>query len=171
MIEKIIQAKSSDYRLQYFPIGESDNISETLFLMNFFLDNFKEEVKLGIEEFQNCTLSTNCFRVEYGDPGYDDDYYVSFTDEMFYKQCEDENGYIYDDSLPRLKLSYENFDHILQTWTRLQEAKPTYLITVKYEDGWVDIWGREELSEAEKKILEADKNYTQNRKLLAEGKL
>lgn len=170
MLEKIIQTK--DKYGDYFPIGESSNISETLFLLNFFLDSFQSEVKLGIEEFKNCTLSKNCFRVEYGDPEYDDDdYYVSFTDEMFYKQCEDENGDIYDDCLPRLKLSYENFDHILQTWTRLQEVKPKYLITVKHEDGWVDLWGREELSDEEKKILEEDKNYASNRKMFEEGKL
>lgn len=169
-MEKIIQILRGIRPLRYISIGQSKNISETFFLLNTFLRNFKEEVKLGIEEFQNCTLSINDFHIEYGDSEYGDDYYVSFTDDMFDKQCEDENGWVDADCLPRLKLSYENFDHILQTWTRLQEVKPKYLILVKHEDGWLDIWGREKLSEEDQKIVKESESYARNRnKLQQEG--
>ena len=49
--------------------------------------------------------------------------------------------------------SKENFDCIEQSVIQIFETKPMYLVIKQTDDGWIDLWGRNELSDQEKQMV------------------
>ena len=52
--------------------------------------------------------------------------------------------------IPKVTMTKQNYEEILQQWKFIQETKPAYLIFTEYDDGRVEIIGKNELSEQDK---------------------
>ena len=86
----------------------------------------------------------------------EDDYYIAFVDMTLYKYYSvDYDGIIAVDMerIPKLTFSKENFDCIEQSVIQIFETKPMYLVIKQTDDGWIDLWGRNELSDQEKQMV------------------
>ena len=142
----------------YFSIG---TIGDTewpgvLYYMECFLHNlWLEEAKKGVNAYYE--RSINDFSIDYGDA--DEDYYVAFSNRSLLdlKQYEVEiDGQRFVDSaqIPKLKLSYENFDYVFKAWVQINEQNPKYLIITQDDAGWVGLQGKEELDVDEIALVE-----------------
>ena len=96
------------------------------------------------------------------------DYYISFYDSTnnddWLDVCEKKYGereLILDPEMPLLHFSKENIEEVLRSWEKLQNFDHKYLIITEYDNGWIDLEGKQELSDDDMKIVESSKKYIQ----------
>ena len=60
-----------------------------------------------------------------------------------------------------LKFSKANIEEVLRSWEKLKNFDHKYLIITEHDNGWVDLEGKQELSDDDMKIVESSKKYIQ----------
>lgn len=70
---------------------------------------------------------------------------VKFTEEYFnaYSEYSDKRW----DDMPKLELTLKNYEEIIDKWEVIKNTKPTYIIFSQDDTGYVDLVGKNELSQ------------------------
>lgn len=66
--------------------------------------------------------------------------------EDYYKAYSEYSDKRWDD-MPKLEMSLQNYQEILEKWETIKEAKPEYIIFSQDDQGYVDLIGKNELSQ------------------------
>lgn len=68
---------------------------------------------------------------------------------------DDENEWDNEDS--KLKLSYENYQYIVQQWEKILKEEPKYFMLSRDHNGWISLEMSDELSLEDQQYLEQDR--------------
>lgn len=151
-------------KIDYKVVGFSKN-SDLLIYMQEFLENLSlEQALLGIQNFHLTQI--NDFMVEFGSKKNKQDFYVAFwnlIDATDYETEVDGITILHDEKIPKLKLSYENFDYIFQQWTHIKQTVPPYVIIQQDSTGFVHLYDKTNLNIEEHALVEQHKKEVARR--------
>lgn len=149
MEQRILEYKNSRYQL----IGFTKN-STLLIYMQEFLENLTLDQALqGAQAFH--LNQVNDFMIEYNKRSLN--YYVAFWNLIDASPYETEmNGIkiLHDEKIPKLKLSYENFDYIFKQWTDIKQTNPKFVIIQQDPTGFVHLYDKTNLNIEEQALIE-----------------
>ena len=129
--------------------------TDSLYLMArvFCSSSFYKDALKGIDNFNLGGLDEVSF-----EDGYEyEDFYIAFIDTCLYdRYTKDFHGVQAVDlsAIPKLKFSKENFNHVLKMIVHLHDTKPEYVVITQSDNGWVDLWGKDELSNQEQLMVQ-----------------
>lgn len=150
MEQRILEHINFRYQL----IGYSNN-SALLIYMQEFLENLSLEQALqGPKAFHLSQI--NDFMIEYNKKS-NDNFYVAFWNLIDSSPYETEvNGItiLHDEKIPKLKLSYENFDYIFKQWVEIKQKNPKFIIIEQDDTGFINLHNKKELTIEELALVE-----------------
>lgn len=163
MEQRILKYKNHSYVLVGYTKG-----SDLLQYMQEFLENLSlERAQAGAQNFRLGQI--NDFIIDYGNKK-DDTFYVAFWNLIDSKPYEIKvgNNQVLDDrKIPKLKLSFHNFDDIFKKWIDIKLTSPQYLIISQNNSGWVELDTPEQLTIEQEALVQ---QYTQEKKRQAQEK-
>lgn len=154
MKQRILERTNYDYPL----IGYSNN-SDLLRYMQEFLENLNDATaQRGALAFNLSQI--NDFVIDYGKDS-DDDFYIAFwnlVDSSIYETTmKDGTKVLHDDAIPKLKLSFENFEYIFKQWTYIKQTQPKYVVIIQDDTGFVHLYDKQQLDIEELALVEQHK--------------
>lgn len=141
MEQRILEYTKHGYQLVGYTQG-----STLLTYMQEFLENLSLEQALrGAQDFHLSQI--NDFMIEYNKKP-TNNFYVAFWNLLDSSPYETEvNGItiLHDEKIPKLKLSYKNFDYIFKQWAHIKQTHPQYVVIQQDDAGFVHLFDKSSL--------------------------
>ena len=150
MKKRILEYHNSEYKL----IGYSVDSTLLIYMQEFLANLSLEQAQRGAQAFHLSQI--NDFMIEYNKKSYST-WYVAFWNLLDATPYETEvNGItvLHDERIPKLRLSYQNFDSIFKQWAFIKQTTPQYIIIQQDDTGFVQINNENELEIEELALVE-----------------
>lgn len=140
--------------LTYNIIGYSQDSSLLNYMVEFLENISLEQALQGAQAFHLSQI--NDFMIEYNKKK-SDKYYVAFwnlIDSTPYQTEVHGITILDDEKIPKLKLSFQNFEYIFTQWAYIKQTNPRFMIIEQDNTGFIHLYDKKELTIEELALVE-----------------